>query len=122
MAKNMAAEYIIRDMIIKQMSHLPTVDPIQPMNIEEKMGKIYENLYIKTKSLLMIHLILDIDDKEDKSFPMIQLASYALHKLFTEWQTEGYKVPLLNQNKVILLYPLIFRKRCSNIIICIFIV
>lgn len=32
---------------------------------------------------------------------MIQLASYALHKLFSEWQTEGYKIPLLNQGKVI---------------------
>lgn len=55
-----------------------------------------QNLHLRS-----VYLILDVDDKEDKSFPMIQLASYALHKLFTEWQTDGYKVPLLNQNKVI---------------------
>ena len=36
----MAAEYIIRDMIIKQMSHLPAVESsIPPGNGEEKMGK-----------------------------------------------------------------------------------
>ncbi|XP_004923687.1 uncharacterized protein LOC101741377 isoform X2 [Bombyx mori] len=32
---------------------------------------------------------------EEEPLPMIQLASFALHKLFSEWEGEGYKVPLL---------------------------
>ncbi|XP_077298848.1 double-stranded RNA-specific editase B2-like isoform X2 [Arctopsyche grandis] len=78
MAKNMAAESIIRDMIIKQMAHLPPAAEVENGEQEEKM---------------------EINEKDDQSFPMIQLASYALHKLFSEWQTEGYKIPLLNQGK-----------------------
>ncbi|XP_050350759.1 double-stranded RNA-specific editase B2-like isoform X2 [Nymphalis io] len=34
-------------------------------------------------------------ESEEESLPMIQLASYALHKLFAEWEYEGHKVPSL---------------------------
>ncbi|XP_047533286.1 double-stranded RNA-specific editase B2 isoform X3 [Vanessa atalanta] len=34
-------------------------------------------------------------ESEEESLPMIQLASYALHKLFAEWEYEGHKVPNL---------------------------
>lgn len=32
---------------------------------------------------------------DEEALPMIQLASFALHKLFTEWEYEGHKVPQL---------------------------
>lgn len=38
MAKNMAAESIIRDMIIKQMAHLPLTSETENGEQEEKMG------------------------------------------------------------------------------------
>lgn len=30
--------------------------------------------------------------------PMMQLASFALHKLLSEWEAEGYHVPFLSSN------------------------
>lgn len=33
--------------------------------------------------------------EDDDTIPMIQLASYALHKLFSEWESDGHLVPLL---------------------------
>ena len=38
------------------------------------------------------------------ALPMIQLASYALHKLFTEWECEGHKVPQLKPHTVCYLF------------------
>ncbi|XP_026313994.1 uncharacterized protein LOC113225796 isoform X6 [Hyposmocoma kahamanoa] len=35
------------------------------------------------------------ENSEEEALPMIQLASFALHKLFSEWEYEGHKVPQL---------------------------
>lgn len=37
----------------------------------------------------------DTDGKEENpaEVPMLHLASFALHKLFTEWQAEGFDIP-----------------------------
>lgn len=35
------------------------------------------------------------ENAEEEVLPMIQLASFALHKLFSEWEYEGHKVPQL---------------------------
>ncbi|CAG5045527.1 unnamed protein product [Parnassius apollo] len=35
------------------------------------------------------------EEMEEETLPMIQLASFALHKLFCEWEVEGFKVPQL---------------------------
>ena len=32
---------------------------------------------------------------DEEALPMIQLASFALHKLFSEWEYDGHKVPQL---------------------------
>ncbi|GBP66411.1 hypothetical protein EVAR_88745_1 [Eumeta japonica] len=38
------------------------------------------------------------DEQEDnEALPMIQLTSFALYKLFSEWESEGHKVPQLRQ-------------------------
>lgn len=33
------------------------------------------------------------NDGEEGEVPMLHLASFALHKLFTEWQAEGFEIP-----------------------------
>lgn len=33
------------------------------------------------------------DNDEDGEVPMLHLASFALHKLFSEWQSEGFEIP-----------------------------
>lgn len=38
--------------------------------------------------------MVDGDNENDESeVPMLHLASFALHKLFTEWQSEGFEIP-----------------------------
>lgn len=32
-------------------------------------------------------------DEEEEDVPMMHLASFALHKLFTEWEAEGFQIP-----------------------------
>lgn len=51
----------------------------------------------------------DVDMKDSDSssveVPMMHLASFALHKLFSEWQNEGFEIPDLKttsqQDKVV---------------------
>lgn len=33
------------------------------------------------------------DNDPEGEVPMLHLASFALHKLFTEWQAEGFEIP-----------------------------
>lgn len=76
-ARNAAAEKAIRDLIIKRMSKVFNNDGSN--NTES--GDCAEGDSAN-------------GDSED-SLPMIQLASFALHKLFSEWEYEGVKVPQL---------------------------
>ncbi|XP_049873363.1 double-stranded RNA-specific editase B2-like isoform X2 [Pectinophora gossypiella] len=65
-ARNVAAEQAIRDIII------------------QKMNKVLGNSEE-----------METEGDDDAALPMIQLASYALHKLFSEWEYDGHKVPQL---------------------------
>lgn len=38
-------------------------------------------------------------DEEGEALPMIQLLSFALHKLFAEWESTGHHVPQLRVQK-----------------------
>lgn len=33
------------------------------------------------------------DNEDEDEVPMLHLASFALHKLFSEWQSEGFEIP-----------------------------
>lgn len=68
MARNAAAEQAIRDLIIKKMNKV----------INSDSGSNSGDC-----------------STDEEALPMIQLASFALHKLFTEWEYEGHKVPQL---------------------------
>lgn len=35
----------------------------------------------------------DVDNVDGEEVPMMHLASFALHKLFTEWQADGFEIP-----------------------------
>ncbi|XP_048478582.1 uncharacterized protein LOC119693052 isoform X2 [Plutella xylostella] len=67
-ARNAAAEQAIRDLIIKRMTKALGADAGSTTGAAE--------------------------GDDDEALPMIQLASFALHKLFAEWEYEGHKVPL----------------------------
>lgn len=76
-AKNDASEKALRDLIIQKMVERPkkvaSADGSDTMDTE------------------------DVDMKEGESnaveVPMMHLASFALHKLFSEWQNEGFEIP-----------------------------
>ncbi|CAH2048954.1 unnamed protein product, partial [Iphiclides podalirius] len=67
-ARNAAAEQAIRDLIIKKMN--------KAFYTEASGGS-------------------ESGEGDEEPLPMIQLASFALHKLFCEWEVEGHKVPQL---------------------------
>jgi hypothetical protein len=41
---------------------------------------------------------VDMEDDATDKVPMLQLASYALHKLFAEWEAEGFEISLPKPN------------------------
>lgn len=69
-AKNAACEKALRDLVIKKLQ--------TAKNQEVQAAESSE----------------EIEDEKDE-VPMLQLASYALHKLFTEWESEGFDIPFL---------------------------
>ncbi|XP_013170288.1 PREDICTED: uncharacterized protein LOC106119703 isoform X2 [Papilio xuthus] len=73
MARNAAAEQAIRDLIIKKMSKAISYEVSGTGAGATSIG----------------------EETEEEPLPMIQLASFALHKLFCEWEVEGHKVPQL---------------------------
>ncbi|VVD04664.1 uncharacterized protein LOC126968985 [Leptidea sinapis] len=71
-ARNNAAEQAVRDLVIKCMERAKEPAPNETAATDESM-----------------------EQDEDTGLPMAQLASYALFKLFSEWEQGGYKVPLM---------------------------
>ncbi|CAK1551390.1 unnamed protein product [Leptosia nina] len=72
-ARNAAAEQAVRDIIIKKMTRTFSED--KPQEAESANGEE------------------SMDTGEEEPMPMIQIASFALHKLFSEWEGEGHRVP-----------------------------
>ncbi|KAI5637287.1 double-stranded RNA-specific editase 1-like [Phthorimaea operculella] len=75
-ARNVAAEQAIRDLIIQKMNKVLGSEGNGTMDINQLASASGE-------------------DGDEDPLPMIQLASFALHKLFSEWEYEGHKVPQL---------------------------
>lgn len=88
-AKNDASEKALRDLIIQKMVERP-----------KKVASADGTDTMETE---------DVEMKEGESnsveVPMMHLASFALHKLFSEWQNEGFEIPDLKstnqQEKVV---------------------
>ncbi|XP_063825869.1 double-stranded RNA-specific editase B2-like isoform X2 [Ostrinia nubilalis] len=85
MARNAAAEQAIRDLIIKRMNRAAAA------GLDASVEGTARLLFPKAANPESAMESLQDDDP----LPMIQLASYALHKLFSEWEYDGHKVPQL---------------------------
>lgn len=84
LAKARASEKALRDLVIAQMSKVKSVaekptngNSDNDANEDVDMAEVSEN-----------------DD-----VPMLHLASYALYKLFNEWQNEGFEIPAIKPSK-----------------------
>lgn len=75
-AKNAASEKALRDLVINK---------FQQMKNQETSNQPAGSEQIE-------------DDKTYEDVPMMQLASYALHKLFAEWEAEGFEIPMPRVN------------------------
>lgn len=74
-AKNAACEKALRDLVINKFKQIKQQEPVAPtedVNMEE--------------------------GSESGDVPMLQLASFALHKLFAEWENEGFEIPFPKVN------------------------
>lgn len=81
-AKNAACEKAWRDFIIAKMTPKPTrSQPNEPTNGVEPMD---------TNE--------DEGESPEDDLPMLNLASFAIYKLFAEWEREGYVVPEMHPN------------------------
>ncbi|XP_069359616.1 double-stranded RNA-specific editase 1 isoform X2 [Maniola hyperantus] len=79
-ARNAAAEQAVRDLILRKMTKV--LLPEANENITEGEGTEPKGE----------------GEGEEETLPMIQLASFALHKLFAEWEYEGHRVPQLKSS------------------------
>ncbi|GAB0098781.1 uncharacterized protein DMENIID0001_145800 [Sergentomyia squamirostris] len=77
LAKNSAAEKALRDFVIAKMA--------------AKARRVREEKSIEAGEAESTQESSDPEDPED--VPMLNLVSFALHKLFTEWEAEGFPVP-----------------------------
>ncbi|XP_063536704.1 double-stranded RNA-specific editase 1 isoform X2 [Cydia strobilella] len=84
-ARNAAAEKAIRDLIIKRMSKVFANDATNAANAANAANA--DNADSAEGD--------NANGDTEETLPMIQLASFALHKLFSEWEYEGVKVPQL---------------------------
>lgn len=88
-AKNSASEKALRDIIIQRMIQSPKAQPL-------KTGSDTASVAGNTDDLREDIDMADgneNDNDEEGEVPMLHLASFALHKLFSEWQSEGYEIP-----------------------------
>lgn len=76
-AKNSACEKALRDLVINKFKQIKHTDIQLPVSEDVNM-----------------------EDGSDTSgdVPMLQLASFALHKLFSEWESEGFEIPFPKVN------------------------
>ncbi|XP_058123237.1 double-stranded RNA-specific editase B2-like [Anopheles coustani] len=108
-AKAKASEKALRDLAISQMNRLkqqqeakaaskavpPIAPPAPTMSETEPDGE--SSLHDSE---------MDVDDSgETDDLPMEHLAAFALHKLFSEWENEGFEVPTLKPQKPKLVAP-----------------
>ncbi|XP_037928501.1 double-stranded RNA-specific editase 1-like [Teleopsis dalmanni] len=83
-AKNNACEKALRDFVLTKMDK-------KPKSKNQKVPSEDVNMDTTNDSDGA-----DSQDPHDDDLPMINLASFAIHKLFSEWESQGYFVPELN--------------------------
>jgi len=87
-AKNNASEKALRDLVIQKMVQVPkaTINLNAALSVD---GTAAEGEVEDTE------MTEEAETKEEPTaeVPMMHLASFALHKLFSEWQAEGFEIP-----------------------------
>lgn len=74
-------------MVIKKMSLVPKKD------LKIKVLKPDGEIETAADSLESDDVDMKNADEDEEDVPMMHLASFALHKLFTEWEAEGFQIP-----------------------------
>lgn len=85
LAKARASEKALRDLVIAQMSK---AKPAEAKNGNGDTDGAAANEDVEMS---------DVTENDD--VPMLHLASYALYKLFNEWQSEGFEIPAIKPAK-----------------------
>lgn len=85
LAKAKASEKALRDLVIAQMSKAKAADAAKNGNSDND-GAANEDVEMA-----------EVTENDD--VPMLHLASYALYKLFNEWQNEGFEIPAIKPVK-----------------------
>lgn len=99
-AKNNASEKALRDVIIQRMVQAPRSKAASSTPSVDSVELAVADLFTEDVEMASQEAS-SIDDKEDESeVPMLHLASFALHKLFTEWQADGFEIPDFRTNSV----------------------
>lgn len=85
-AKNFCCEKAIRDIMLQKMMSLRCLKQQQQIKDDSGSGNDTE---MKTDN----EEAMETEDNNDEDVPMLHLASYAIHKLFCQWESEGFDVP-----------------------------
>lgn len=89
-AKNFCCEKAIRDIMLQKMLNLRVLK--QQQSLKESTASENgdtSNGESKTDN----DDSMDVDENQEEDVPMLNLASYAIHKLFCQWESEGFDVP-----------------------------
>lgn len=91
-AKNAASEKALRDLVINKFQQLKNQEVTAPP-VSASISNDGDDVSME-------------EDSKADDVPMLQLASFALHKLFSEWEAEGFEIPLPKSNVRKLSYSL----------------
>lgn len=90
-AKNNASEKALRDLIISKMVLKPK---LETKTTESNNNNTVDGGAAATSETDNVEMTDGtVPENEDEEVPMMHLASFALHKLFTEWQADGFEIP-----------------------------
>lgn len=92
LAKARASEKALRDLVIAQMAKAR--QNAEKQATENANGKTETNADATQNEDVEMAEVSESDD-----VPMLHLASYALYKLFNEWQNEGFEIPAIKPPK-----------------------
>lgn len=84
-AKNFCCEKAIRDIMLQKMMSLRCL---------KQQQQLKDDLNITETSVeSKISEPMECEETSEDDVPMLNLASYAIHKLFCQWESEGFDVP-----------------------------
>lgn len=90
-AKNNASEKALRDQIIQKMAMRP-----RKLSVSSKSGEKSAN----DTDNMDDDIEMTDENNSEETVPMMHLASFALYKLFNEWESDGFEVPDLKNTGI----------------------